>query len=59
MKKYFLIIAVLASFSAVNATPCEQQTDFKRCYKLCMKKIDDKEKCTYICDDANGNNPPP
>lgn len=51
MRKLFTVCAVLAAFSAVHASPVEQQTDFKRCFKRCMKQLDDKEKCEYICDD--------
>lgn len=45
MKRYILLFVAVTAMSAAYAT------DFKTCYRKCMKKIDDKEQCTFICDD--------
>ncbi|QYF91753.1 hypothetical protein KY495_13195 [Massilia sp. PAMC28688] len=51
MKKYLFIFIVIAAMSGVTAYAVEPKTDFKRCFKLCMKELDDKDKCQFICDD--------
>lgn len=51
MKKYLAVFVAVAALTSVAA----YATDFKKCYKACMKEIHDKDKCTYICDD---NAPP-
>ncbi|MFZ6642882.1 hypothetical protein ACO0LL_24400 [Undibacterium sp. TC4M20W] len=47
MKKYLILFLGVTIFAAVSAST----TDYKACYKRCMEKIDDKEKCEKICKD--------
>ncbi|UUZ52642.1 hypothetical protein LP419_25490 [Massilia sp. H-1] len=51
MKKYLAVFLGVAALSAAVAS--EDKVDFKKCYKACMKEVNDKDKCTYICDDSN------
>lgn len=51
MKKYlavFVAVTVLTSAAAL----AEEKFNAKRCFKECMKKLDDAETCTYICYDS-------
>lgn len=56
MKRFFALCAVLAGLAAMNAGATEEDKNDngtfnpKKCFKLCMKEIDDRDKCTYICD---------
>lgn len=55
MKRYVALFAVMAGLSAVNASVVEERKQegewsHKKCFKACMKQIDDREKCEYICD---------
>lgn len=48
MKTYaaiFVVFSILASVSAV-ADPQE----YKACMKRCMSKLNDNEKCKYLCE---------
>lgn len=45
MKKYLIIFLTLTAFSAFTA----YAFDYKACFKRCMEKYDDKEKCEKIC----------
>lgn len=51
MKKLMFVFIAALSFSSITALATERRTDFKKCFKACMKHLDDKEKCEYICDD--------
>jgi len=51
MKKYLAVFIAVTALASVFAY-AEEVTDFKKCYKKCMEKTNDKEKCTYICDDS-------
>lgn len=53
MKKYLAVFFSVAALTSAFAY-AEDKVDFKKCFKACMKEIDDKDKCTYICDDKNG-----
>lgn len=49
MKKYlaiFVVVGLCASLSAIADTQ-----EYKACMKRCMSKVDDKEKCEYVCEE--------
>lgn len=46
MKKYLIVFFSVTAFSALTAYAAID----KACYKRCMEKMDDKEKCEKICD---------
>jgi len=50
MKKIVAVFVSIAALSSVFAF-AENTTDYKKCYKRCMDKINDAQKCDYICDD--------
>lgn len=56
MKKYLALFAAVTLLSAITATAAKDEKkgdgsfDQKRCFKLCMKELDDRDKCTYVCD---------
>jgi len=52
MKKYLAVFSAVAALSCAM-TYAEDKVDFKKCFKECMKELDNKDKCTYICDDSN------
>lgn len=45
MKKYVLVFLSITIFSALTAYAGLD----KGCYKRCMEKLDDKEKCEKMC----------
>ena len=55
MKKLIPLFVVVGVFLAATFYTAEK-TDFKKCYKACMAKIDDKKSCTYICDENGKRN---
>jgi hypothetical protein len=48
MKKY---LAIFFSVTVLAALTAYAGTLDKACYKRCMEKLDDKEKCEKICTD--------
>ena len=50
MKKYLVVFLAAAVLSSTFAAAADK-VDYKKCYKLCMKEIDDHDKCDLMCDD--------
>lgn len=48
MKKYWAVFIAVSTFTSAFAF-AEEKFDPKKCFKECMKKLDDRETCTYIC----------
>jgi hypothetical protein len=54
MKRYlacFLAVSVLSASFAL----AEETFNPKKCYKACMKELDDADTCAYICYDTQKN----
>ncbi len=49
VKHYAALYIAISVLSA--AVAAGDKVDYKKCYKLCMKEIDDHDKCDLMCDD--------
>lgn len=47
MNKYLAVFIAVLSLTSLVAYA--EGTLNKKCYKQCIKEINDKEKCTFIC----------
>ncbi|HEU4776620.1 MAG TPA: hypothetical protein VFS95_07310 [Telluria sp.] len=54
MKKYLAVFLAVTALSSAVAW-AEDKVDYKKCYKLCMKEIDDHDKCDLMCDDKKNS----
>lgn len=57
MKKYISVFIAMSAISVLTAFAAadngkDKKTDYKKCFKLCMKEVNDKDKCHYVCDDS-------
>lgn len=56
MKKFISVFIAMTALSALTAFASanagnDKKTDYKKCFKACMKEVNDKDKCNYVCDD--------
>lgn len=47
MKKYLAVFIAVLGFTSLAAYA--EGVLNKKCYRQCIKEINDKEKCTFIC----------
>lgn len=49
MKKYAAVLIAILSFT--SAAAIAEGVLNKKCYKQCIKELNDPERCTFICTD--------